>query len=307
MQENKRSMSAAGNNKRPKLDNVNSTDEMVIPAGFDINFPPDLEPEIQAAIDPNENPDEPQDPAVSDAQFRLISKVRSLLKNAYIQAPKASHNPFIHKVCPIGWHLLRYDPGNKSLAYVLHVHEGWTKEGMLEIIGGSEVPFCVPPLTIKESRLLWQSLRRIRGLEKLKEKCAMEVDIPFDWLHKKPKAKDFRKIGCTEYAKYMAALTAFNYSLFVGKPDYYIRAVYHDLGMPGVSGNFVDFYLISLCVVCVDPSLIINSTKDIGKWGNNKGKVQKALIKAVKTAKQEDIKYPKTLSLLKTIFPWILN
>ena len=41
--------------------------------------------------------------------------------------------------------------------------------------------------------------------------------------------------------------------------------------------------------------------------GNNKGKVQKAFLKAVKIAKQEDIKYPKTLSLLKTIFPWILN
>ena len=105
----------------------------------------------------------------------------------------------------------------------------------------------------------------------------------------------------------MAALTAFNYSLFMGKPDYYIRAIYHDLGMPGVSSNFIVFHLISLCVVCLDPGLIISSTKDIGKWGNNKGKVQKAFIKAVKTAKQEDIKYPKTLSLLTTIFPWILN
>ena len=111
----------------------------------------------------------------------------------------------------------------------------------------------------------------------------------------------------TEYAKYMAALTAFNHPLFIGKPDYYVRAIYHDLGMPGVSSNYIVFYLISLCVVCIDPSLIISSTNDIGKWGDNKGLVKKAFLKAVKTAKQEDIKYPKTLSLFKTIFPWILN
>ena len=100
MQENKRSMSAAGNNKRPKLDNVNSTDEMVIPAGFDINFPPDLEPEIQAAIDPNENPDEPQDPAVSDAQFRrnnltiLLSLNRLIKSLSYFK----STQPFKERV-----------------------------------------------------------------------------------------------------------------------------------------------------------------------------------------------------------------
>ena len=111
----------------------------------------------------------------------------------------------------------------------------------------------------------------------------------------------------TEYAKYMAALTAFNHPLFIGKHDYYVRAIYHDLGMPGVSSNYIVFYLISLCVVCIDPSLIISSTNDIGKWGDNKGLVKKAFLKAVKTAKQEDIKYPKTLSLFKTIFLWILN
>ena len=85
------------------------------------------------------------------------------------------------------------------------------------------------------------------------------------------------------------------------------KPIYHDIGIPGVSSNYIVFYLISLCVVCIDPSLIISSTNGIGKWGDNKGLVKKAFLKAVKTDKQEDIKYPKTFSLFKTIFPWILN
>ena len=50
MQESKRSMSAVGSKKRAKLDGVNSIDGLVIPAGFDIELPPDLKPEIQIAI-----------------------------------------------------------------------------------------------------------------------------------------------------------------------------------------------------------------------------------------------------------------
>ena len=106
----------------------------------------------------------------------------------------------------------------------------------------------------------------------------------------------------------MAALTAFNHPRFMGKADYWTRALFDELGMKGVSQNFTSIYLISLFVVCVNPALIIESTKEIpGDWGNNKKKVQKAFTKAVKTAKPEDIKYPKTLSLFKLLFPWILN
>ena len=47
MQESKRSMSAVGSKKRAKLDVFQYS---LIPAGFDIELPPDLEPEIQVAI-----------------------------------------------------------------------------------------------------------------------------------------------------------------------------------------------------------------------------------------------------------------
>ena len=103
-------------------------------------------------------------------------------------------------------------------------------------------------------------------------------------------------------------LTAFNHPRFMGKADYWTRALFDELGMKGVSQNFTSMYLISLFVVCVNPALIIESTKEIpGDWGNNKKKVQKAFTKAVKIAKPGDIKYPKTLSLFKLLFPWILN
>ena len=61
------------------------------------------------------------------------------------------------------------------------------------IIGEFDVPFRVPPLEMKESRVLWQSLRKLRGIDNLKAKFVMEVDLPYDWLLKKPKAKTFRK------------------------------------------------------------------------------------------------------------------
>jgi len=76
MQENKRSMSALGSNKRPKLDGVDSADDLVIPAGLGIELPPDLEAEIQADdVEQNEaaatqDPDEPQDPPLCEAQVR---------------------------------------------------------------------------------------------------------------------------------------------------------------------------------------------------------------------------------------------
>ena len=108
----------------------------------------------------------------------------------------------------------------------------------------------------------------------------------------------------TEYAP----LTAFNHPRFMGKADYWTRALFDELGMKGVSQNFTPIYLVSVFVVCVDTALIIESTKEIpGSWGNNKKKVKKTFTKAVKTAKPEDIKYPKTLNQFKLLFPWILN
>ena len=76
MQENKRSMSALGSKKRPKLDGVDSADDLVIPEGLGIELPPDLEAEIQADdVEQNEaaltqDPDEPQDPPLCEAQVR---------------------------------------------------------------------------------------------------------------------------------------------------------------------------------------------------------------------------------------------
>ena len=108
----------------------------------------------------------------------------------------------------------------------------------------------------------------------------------------------------TKYAQYMAALTAFNHPRFMGTADYWTRALFDELGMKGVSQNFTSIYLVSVFVVCVDPALIIESTKEIpGSWGNNKKKVQKAFTTAVKTAKPKDIKYPKTLNPIQTSFP----
>ena len=77
-----------------------------------------------------------------------------------------------------------------------------------------------------------------------------------------------------------------------------------------LSDTFAQRFRVVLMVVCVDPALVEESTKDIqGSWGSGKNRdlVKKAFIKAVKEADANEIKYPKTLDLFKKLFPTRLN
>merc|ERR1719456_415373 len=120
----------------PSISAEQSADNLRVPPGFEDSIPPAAE----------YNEPEDIDPAVPEEQKLEISKVRQLLKRCYEEAPKTHMNPRIHSLIPMPWHLCRYDPGNKSLAYILHVEQGWTADLMKSIIGKAPIPFTVPPL-----------------------------------------------------------------------------------------------------------------------------------------------------------------
>merc|ERR1719281_367765 len=100
----------------PSVSSDQSAGNLRVPPGLEASIPP-------------ENA-EPKDPAVTEEQKIEISKIRKLLKGAHEEAPKATMNPRIYSLIPVPWHLSRWDPGNKSLAYILHVEQGWTADLM---------------------------------------------------------------------------------------------------------------------------------------------------------------------------------
>lgn len=59
------------------------------------------------------------------------------MKQAFLDAPKATQNPLIHhRVCPVAWNLIYYEmeKGRKvSLASRLLNEEGWTSERMMKV------------------------------------------------------------------------------------------------------------------------------------------------------------------------------
>jgi len=242
------------------------------------------------------------------AQKVEVSEINALLKKCYDDAPSATYNPKIQDLMPMKWHKARYDPGNKSLAYILHMEEGWTVEQMREIIGKSPVPFMIYPLIMKESRWLWTSLRFSNRMENLRFK----VDIPPNWLTDKMIAKEFSEKSAEPFTQKLAAIVAYNQEKFLGKGDYWFRPLCETLNFK-TSENFMRYgYLITLFVVCVDASIFKSSTKNIkGTWGksSNRGKVSKAFKEAVKEAikKKRKLNYPHTLKLFQNLFPEVLK
>ena len=74
-----------------------------------------------------------------------------------------------------------------------------------------------------------------------------------------------------------------------------------------ISKAFVDRHRIALLVVCVDPKLIITSTKNITKfWADAKWKVHSAFTSAVKAGVQKKgIKYKSAFKFFQKIFPCV--
>ena len=134
--------------------------------------------------------------------------MKILLEKLYDDAADATQNPNIYRrIVKDKWHKLCYDPGNKSLAYILHVHEGWTAEGMkdvtsvfeasffVEIIGRSPIPMIVQPLSDQESRVLWTCLRYHFKMSELTASLLFEVDLDKKLLVAPLKYHSFQKKG----------------------------------------------------------------------------------------------------------------
>jgi hypothetical protein len=295
---------ANDSNKKLRRDDGRSedTEELVSP-----NIP--QLPPMGSGLDENNdiNFEAFDDPVMTVAQKSEVSEIRAFLKKCYDEAPTATLNPNIHRLIPVGWHLARYLPDNKSLAYILHMEEGWTVAGMKEIIGKSPVPFVITPLQMRQSRWLWTSIRWSNRVNSL----IFKVDLPPKWLTDKMNAKQFSQKCAILYAQKLAATVAFNQEKFIGKADYWFRPLCEELGF-SISENFMKFGLrIILFVVCADSTIFETSTKDIkGTWGEsqNRFKIPKAFKKAVKEAETKNsINYPDTFQLFKNLFPDVLN
>ena len=300
----KKRKSTQGRNDKKKARRTPSV-ELVVPPN--LNLPPSLD---NANVLPGVNDDvDPQDldPLMTPEQKADVSEIRALLKKAYENAPIANFNPELQNLIEIPWHEVRYDPGNKSLAYILKMEQGWSAQAMSKIIGEAQAPFRVHPLDDRESRWLWASLRFADKIDKL----IFKVDIPANWLTDKMNAKVLSKKVAKVYAQKLAALIAFNQSEFYGKEDYWFRPLCQKLGLT-LTANFVTLgYIIIIFVVCVDANIFENATQEIeGNWGDsgNRRKVVVALTKAVKEAESNNaIAFPDTFQLFKNLFPYVLK
>ena len=99
-----------------------------------------------------------------------------------------------------------------------------------------------------------------------------------------------------EYAKKLA--------IDIIKRDYWFQVQCEKLGYD-ISENLARRWRIVLFVVCVDPKLINKSTKNIPKtWSPHRGKVTEAFKSVIKKAQESnEILYPLTFKLFKTLFP----
>jgi len=240
-----------------------------------------------------------------------ITKIVTLLSKAYNDAPTATYNPNIYSVAPYDWSKVKFSPGNKSLAYILHVEEGWTDVRMIEEIGKGNSDIRIYPLCRPQSRALTSALRYRHGLDHAIGNASFKIELSEKWLRKKLKFSEFQKKGGVDYATKLVATVSYGQSKFIGRDDIWFRPMCQELGFD-VKKSFFDTFLIALFVVCVDPELLKSSTKSIkGTWGanQNKFKVKKIWIDVVKKAEMENAekKYPETFKLLKTILPSVLN
>lgn len=76
---------------------------------------------------------EEKDPDVTESQKKEISILKRHLRLAYKDAPVTNYNNQIYDIVDGSWHTVRYDPGNKSLPYILHVEKGWTGKSIVEV------------------------------------------------------------------------------------------------------------------------------------------------------------------------------
>jgi len=295
----------------PKRAKINATDELVAPSPPAIQLPPaieTLENFVPPAIEVEPNPDS-DDETLTPSQRAEIRKVRRLLKQAYIDAPIAMENPNFHLLATINWSEATYNPGRKSLAYLLHVEEGWTEAGMLKHIGGSPSHFRIYPLPRPQSFALHAAIRHRCQLNEALNHASFGIDVPEDWLYIKLKFKEFGKKGGTDYAKKLVATVAYNQPKFLGKGDHWFRPRCEELGW-AISESFFKISLISLFVICVNPELLEKSAETItGSWGGpNRSKFKLAWTNAVQAAiKKDEVMYPSTLALLKNLHPALLK
>lgn len=275
----------------------------------DENCDEDLEPEE----DEEESVDSDADAEdLTESQKYHIAEIKKLLKRAYKDAPAGTYNPNIRNLIK-EWRYMKYRATDKSrggsLARIFHVEKGWSAEGMLKLVGGSNYPIALGPLWPEDSRALWAALKYRNNLNGIKATCVFEVDLPEEWYGITLKYKTFRKNGGTDFAKKLAAAIAFNHMRFFGKKDYWFRPICEELGFD-LSDTFSERFRSVIMVVCVSPELVQEKTEHIeGSWckDGNRDRVKKAFVNAVKDANAEDIEYPKTLALFKKLFPKLLK
>jgi len=269
--------------------------------------------EIEKESDIDEEDDKEE---LTDSQNDEIRKIKLLLKKAYVDAKYATRNPNIYDLIYV-WDKLKLEksPGGtkKSLARVMHLEEGWTAEALIEWLAPASAPFPVCPRALprEDNRALWMSLRYRYQIDAMKSVAVFPVDLDVKWLGITLKSKTFGKKNATDYTKKLAIDIALHQEKFLGKnPQIWFRALCETLGWD-ISANFFRYYLIVLFVVCVDPELIANSTKNLGKqwFGKDRIQVKKAFADAVKAGVQdpENMKFPKTFQLFKVIFPGIVK
>ena len=108
----------------------------------------DIEEEVDPKCTPHEIAGDTNFKGKNIKLFWEIKKITKLLKQAYEDAPKATHNPFLYnRVCPIPWNLISYDMNPslesdqrrklhttvKTLANRLLTEEGWTAKRMMNV------------------------------------------------------------------------------------------------------------------------------------------------------------------------------
>lgn len=275
--------------------------------------------------DPKRSKEEKSNDSASDEEGKVdarctpeeiveIRRITKLLKVAYGDAAKATHNPLIYgRVCPIPWDQIVYymkSGATKTLANRFLTEEGWTAERMRKTIGEAPIPIALPPLSREESRALFQSIRYRVGIDESYSTAEFDIDIPETWLDTKFQGKTFKKSNAVAYGKEILAVVAFNQRKFLAKKPFWFRALCDDLGWE-LSAAFCDCFYIILFVICADESLVMKSTKNIKKtWGVSgvPNQVKKAFRDAAKDAERaNNIKHKETYRLLKQLFPAALK
>jgi hypothetical protein len=269
--------------------------------------------------------EEEVDPKCTPHEIAEIKKITKLLKQAYEDAPKATHNPFLYnRVCPVPWNLISYDMNPslesderrkvrttvKTLANRLLTEEGWTAKRMIKIIGTSPMPIAILPLKRPESRALWESLRYRTRLNNTRSQAEFAIDIPEGWLTTKFQGKIFKASNALEYGKEIIAMVVFNQTKFLSTKPHWFRVNCDQLGWE-FSAAFHDYLFPVLFMICAKPSAIKNLIQSTeGSWGKSgtQKKVKKLFKEsAIAAEKESSIKYKQAFNLLKVLRPNLLK